>query len=38
MVVLAIVNMLILLAGFLGGLRKRRPAANRGMVGNSAAN
>lgn len=38
MVVLAMVNMLLLLAGFLTGLRKKRPDANRGITGDSAAN
>lgn len=36
MVLLAIVNMLLLLVGFLTGLRKKSPATNRGMVGDSA--
>ena len=38
MVVLALVNMLLLLAGFLTGLRKKSPAANQGMAGDSRAN
>jgi hypothetical protein len=37
MVALAIVNMLLLLVGFLTGLRKKSPAANQGMAGDSAA-
>jgi hypothetical protein len=38
MVVLAIVNMLVLLVGFLSGLRKKGPAANQGMAGDQQAN
>jgi len=38
MVVLAMVNMLLLLVGFLAGLRKKSPAANRGMADDSPAN
>jgi len=38
MVVLAMVNMLLLLVGFLAGLRKEKPVANRGVAGDSAAN
>jgi hypothetical protein len=38
MVVLAMVNMLLLLVGFLTGLRKKSPVANRGIAGDSAAN
>ncbi|HXM20652.1 MAG TPA: hypothetical protein VN948_05245 [Terriglobales bacterium] len=37
MVLPVIVNMLLLLAGFLTGLRKKSPAANRGIAGDSAA-
>lgn len=38
MAVLAMVNMLILLVGFLSGLRARKPVANRGMATDPAAN
>jgi hypothetical protein len=37
MVVPAIVNMLLLLSGFLTGLRWKSPTANREMTGDSAA-
>jgi hypothetical protein len=37
MVLPAIINMLLLLVGFLTGLRKKSPAANRGIAGDSAA-
>jgi hypothetical protein len=37
MVVPAIVNMLLLLGGFLTGLRWKGPRANREMTGDSAA-
>jgi hypothetical protein len=37
MILLAIVNMLVLLVGFLAGLRKTSPGANHEMAGNSAA-
>jgi hypothetical protein len=37
MVVLAIINMLFLLVGFLTGLRKKSPVANREVAGDSAA-
>jgi len=38
MVVLAMVNMLLLLVGFLFGLRKKGPDANQRMAGDSTAN
>ncbi len=38
MVVLAIVNMLLLLVGFLTGPRKKGTADNQGIAGDSAAN
>jgi hypothetical protein len=37
MLVLAIVNMLLLLVGFLPGLRRKSSTPNRGMAGGSAA-
>ena len=37
MVVLAMVNMLLLLVGFLSGLRKKSPAANQQVSGESVA-
>jgi hypothetical protein len=38
MIVLALINMLLLLVGFLPALRKKSPAANRGMAGHAPAN
>jgi hypothetical protein len=38
MVVLAIVNMLLLLVGFLPELRRKSLPSNRGMAGDPAAN
>ena len=38
MIVLAIVNLLLLLVGFLTGLPKKSSGANQGMPGDSAAN
>ncbi len=38
MVMLAIVNMLVLLVGFLARLRKKSLGADRGIGGDSAAN
>jgi hypothetical protein len=37
MLVLAIVNVVLLLVGFLPGLRRKSPVANPGMAGDSAA-